>query len=98
MSSRGRRVHHHRRVDTVERAALEEVDLPATALLGRRADDMHGQAEIVGERRECETRTGGRRRDHIVPARVADPRQCVVFGADRDVERSASDHARERGG
>ena len=77
-----RGVHHHRRVDAVEGAALEHQDLAAAALLGRRAEHLHGQPEVVGERGEREAGAGGRGGDDVVAARVADPGQGVVLGAD----------------
>ena len=67
-STRGRhvldrcRVHHHRRVHAVERAAFEEEDLAAAAFLGRCADDADRQAELVDERRERERRRRPRSR------------------------------------
>ena len=59
-------------------------DLAAAALLGRRADDLDGQAEVVGDgasARPAPTAVGG---DDVVAAGVADAGQGVVLGADRD--------------
>ena len=46
-----RRMHHHRGVNAGEHAAVEEEDLAAAALLGGRADDAHGEADVVGDAR-----------------------------------------------
>jgi hypothetical protein len=66
-------VDHHRGVDAVEHAGVEHQDLAAAALLGRRPDDLHGEAELVGERREREPGPDRGRGDDVVAARVADP-------------------------
>ena len=60
----GRRVDHHRDVDVVEGAGRDEPLLAAVVadLLGRRAEDGHGQAEIVGQRRQRQPGADGRRR------------------------------------
>ena len=92
-----RRVHHHRRVHARERAPLEQEHLAAAALLGRRADDADLQVEVVDERREREPGADRGRRDDVVPARVPDAGQRVVLGADREVQRTGADPARERG-
>ena len=88
-----RRVHHHRRVHAVERAAFEHEDLAAAALFGRRADDRDRDAELVDERREREPGADGGRGDDVVPARVPDARQRVVLRADREVQRAVADAA-----
>ena len=82
---------------TVERTAFEQVHLAAAAFFGRSADDVHRDAELVGQRRERESRAHRARGDDVVPARVSDAGQGVVLGADRDVQRARADHARERG-
>jgi hypothetical protein len=79
-------VHHHRSVNAGERAALEEEDLSPAALFGRRADDAHGQVEIVDERREREAGADRGRGDDVVTARVTDARQRVILRADREVK------------
>ncbi len=92
------RVHHHRRVHTVERAAFEEEDLAAAAFLRGRTDHADGEAEIVDEWCEREAGADGHRRDDVVPARVPDLRERVVLRADREVQRSVAEPARERRG
>ena len=92
-----RRMHHQRRVHSVEGAAVEHQDLAAATFLGRRADHRQRDAELVGERREREPgsyRGGG---DDVVSARVTDHRKRVVLGADRDVQRPVAHLAAERG-
>ena len=85
--SRGTGVDHHRHVDAVEGAPLEQQDLAAAALLGRGADDPHGHAEVVGHGGQGQARADGGRGDHVVAAGVADPGQRVVLGADGDLQR-----------
>ena len=80
-----RGVDHHRRVDAVERAALEQLDLPAAALLRRRAQDRHGEAGVVRHRQQRHARAGRHGGDDVVAARLADLRQRVVLAADGDV-------------
>src|SRR5262249_12295598 len=76
---------------------LEQVDLPASALLGGRTDDREGDAELVGERREREPRARRGRRNDVVPARVTDARQRVVLRTDREMQRTRSRARDERG-
>ena len=47
-------MHHHRRVHAGEHAALEQQDLAAAALLGRRADDADREPDLVGDRAAAE--------------------------------------------
>ena len=49
-------MHHHRGVHAGERAALEQEDLAAAALLGRRADDADREPDVVGDARRGERR------------------------------------------
>ena len=81
-------VHHHRRVDAVEHALVQHDDLAAAALFGRGAEDLHGDAEFVGERSEREARADRGAGDHVVATGVADAGQRVVLGADADGERA----------
>ena len=74
--------------DAVEHALVEHDDLAAAAFLGRGAEDLDGDAEVVGQRRERQAgadRGGG---DDVVATRMADAGQRVVLGADADGERA----------
>ncbi len=95
-SSYGRRVHHHRRVHTLERAAFEEQHLAAAAFLRRGADDVQRHAEVVDEMLERKARADRGRRDDVVTAGVTDRGQRVVLRADRDVQGTVTQSARER--
>ena len=64
-------VDHHRGVGAVEGAALEEQDLAAAALLGRRAEHGDGEAEVVGHAGQGHPRPERRGGDEVVPAGVA---------------------------
>src|SRR5262245_4399407 len=79
-------VHHHRGVHLAEDARLQELDLPGAALLGGRADDLHPPRHGQRAERADERGAGARARggDHVVAARVPDPRQRVVLAQDRD--------------
>src|SRR5262245_6053021 len=88
---------HHRRVHAGEGATLEEQDLAAAALLGRGADDAHGQADVVGDPGRRQAGSHGERRDHVVAAGVPDVGQGVVLGADRDVQRARAGAGDEGG-
>jgi hypothetical protein len=81
----------------LERAAVQEEDLAAAVLLGRRAHHRHRQTDVVGDARETQARPDGRGGDDVVAAGVADVGQAVVLGADRDVERAAAGARAERG-
>jgi hypothetical protein len=90
-------VHHERGVHAVEPAPLEHEDLAAASLFGRCADHRQRDAEIVGERRECQRGADRARGDDVVAARVTDDGQRVILGADRDVQRSVAGASAERG-
>jgi hypothetical protein len=92
-----RGVHHHRRVHAVERAPLEQVHLATAAFLGRRTDQVQGDAQLVGEWRQRQRGTDGSCGDDVVTTRVADAGQRVVLGADREMERAVADRRLERG-
>src|SRR5687768_8552536 len=89
---------HHRRVHAVEGAALEHEDLAAAALLGRRAEHLHRDAEVVGQRSQRHSRAHARGGDDVVAARVPDAGQRVVFGADADHKRAAACRRHKGGG
>nr|BFE82409.1 hypothetical protein GCM10020093_050100 [Planobispora longispora] len=63
----------HRRVHAVEDARLQQQRLAPAALLGGGADHLHGQAQLIGERCQRQTRPGGGGGDDVVPAGVAQP-------------------------
>ena len=92
-----RRVRHHREVLVGEPAALEQQDLPAAVLLGRRPDDSDGETDLIGDPRRSQRGAERHRRDHVVAAGVADARQRIVLGAERDMERAVSLTGPERG-
>ena len=71
------RVKHHRRVDVLERAGANELDLPAATLHGGPAgEDHHAPPERSGRPDE---RTYRRGRDEVVAARMSDVRERVVL-------------------
>ena len=86
----GAGVHHHRRVTPVEGAPFEHEDLAAAALLGRRAEHLHGDAEVVGQGGQSQAGADRRRGDDVVPAGVTDAGEGVVLGADGDGQRPAA--------
>ena len=90
-------VNHHRRMRSVEGAALEHEDLAATTLFCRRAEHRDCQPDVVCHRCECSSCTDRRRRDDVVSACVADTWQCVVFGTDDYVHRTVPGSADDRG-
>ena len=53
--STGARVDHHGDVDAREDAAVEQQDLAAAALLGRRPDDGDGEPDVVGDARRAQS-------------------------------------------
>ena len=77
-------VHHQRGVDAVERAPPRHQLLAAAALLGGRAEHAHAPGQLAAERRERERRADAGGRDQVVAAGVADLRQRVVLGEQRD--------------
>ncbi len=74
-----RGVDHEGGVDTVEGPGGGEVDLAATALLGRRAEHGEAPAQLLGDRGRGEPRPEPGRADDVVAARVPDLRQGVVL-------------------
>ena len=77
---------HHRRVDAVEGAGLDEPDLAAAALLGGRAEERDAQAELVGHGRQRNGRPTEAAAMTLWPQACPTVGKRVVFGADRDVE------------
>ena len=95
------RMDHHRRVDAVEGAGVDEPQLAAAGLLGGRAQDGDAQTELLCDRGECKARPDTGRRDDVVAACVPDLGQRVVLDADRDMEGprpGASDDRRRQTG
>ncbi len=74
-----RRVDHERGVDAVEGPGCGEVDLAATALLGRRAEDGEASAQLLGDRGRGEPGAEAGRADDVVAAGVPDLGQRVVL-------------------
>ena len=91
------RMDHRRRVQAVESAAFEHLDLAAATLLGRGAQHVQGDAQVVGQGGECGGRSHSDRRDQVVPARVPEAGQRVVFGAQSEMQLTRSDGGGEGG-
>lgn len=66
---------------------LQQQNLPAAALLGRRAHHPHCEPEVVGRCGQGETDADGGGRDHVVPAGVPDAGKRIILRADHDVQR-----------
>src|SRR5437870_13807400 len=79
-------MNHHRRMDSVERAPLEEESFAVAELFGRRADDRQRDAEIVDEVAQRDRGAEPDRGDQVVSAGVTDHGQRVVFRTDREAE------------
>jgi hypothetical protein len=77
-------VEHHRRVDAVEDARLEHLDLPAPTLFGGRSEEDHLAAEDLRHRRSGDESPDAAGRDEVVPAGVTHPGQGVVLGENCD--------------
>src|SRR6185295_18664030 len=78
-------VDHHRAVHVLEHARLDELDLPAAALLGGGADHLDAALRELGPHRgEGRARAGAGGGDDVVAARVPDAGQRVVLAQDRD--------------
>ena len=69
-----RRVHHHRRINTVESTLTRHLDLAATTLFGRCTHQSQSTARFYGQACERKPCTHARRRDDVVPACVANTR------------------------
>src|SRR5712691_8673451 len=76
-----RREHRDR---AIEHPGAEEIDLPAAALLGRRADELDVDLEPRGLGDDDEERADVADRDQVVTAAVTDLGQRVVLGQERD--------------
>ena len=85
-------------MDAVEGAPLEHEDLAAAALLGRGAQHLDGEAQVVGHLGQGQAGTDGGGGDDVVAAGVADAGQGVVLGADGDGERPRAGGGHEGGG
>ena len=77
-------VEHHRRVDPLERARLDEPDLAAPAFLGRRSEQHDLPPDLLDDARRGEERPDPARGDEVVPAGVPDLGERVVLGEDGD--------------
>ena len=64
----GEGVHHHRGVDVVEVTGVDEIDLAATALFRRGAQQGHGEVQLVGDRTESDGGAERGRGDDVVAA------------------------------
>jgi hypothetical protein len=92
-------VDHHGAVHVLKHPALDQLHLSAAALFGRRADhlDAAGRQRIPHRRQGC-ARSGARRRDDVVPARMPDAGQRVVLAQDGDGRaRAGLDRGAKRG-
>ena len=83
-------MHHHRRVDALERAFARHQLLAAAAFFGRCAKKAHTAGQLVAQLGESQCRAQPRCSDQIVAAGVADPGQCVILSQDRDARRIRS--------
>ena len=93
----GRRVGHHREVKARERPSFQHLDLASAAFLRRRAVHLDGQPEVVchlGQARSRSQRGGGY---EVMPARVAQPGERVVFRAQADAGRAVAVGRVQRG-
>ena len=70
---------HHRRIDFLEDARIDQSDLSAATFLGRRADDEHPTAQTVERVGERNPRPGRGGRNQVVAAAVAEATKRVVF-------------------
>ncbi len=78
-------VNHHCGVHALEHAGLDQLDLAAATLLGRRADHLDAPGrELVAHGRERGARARPRGRDDVVAAGVPDGGQRVVLAQDGD--------------
>ena len=82
---------HQREMLVAEDAGVDQRLLAVAALLGRRPDHAHAQADLVGDRGEADRRTERGCGDDVVAARVADLGQRVVLGDDGDVQRPGTE-------
>jgi hypothetical protein len=71
---------------TGEGTAFEHQHLSSSALLGRRAEDAHGQPDVVRDRGQREPGANGGSGNDVVAAGVTDLRQRVVLRAHGDDE------------
>src|SRR4029450_216001 len=68
-----------------EEARLDELDLASASLFGGRADDVNAALGELGPHRgQGRPRPRPRGRDDVVPARVSDAGERVVFAEDGD--------------
>ncbi|MFZ0979315.1 MAG: hypothetical protein WAN23_07915 [Candidatus Acidiferrales bacterium] len=81
-------MNHHRGVNAVETAALEQEDFsPGVAhFFGGRADYGDGEADIIGHFGGGQRGANGRSGNYIVAAGVADSGKGIVFGTNADVQ------------
>ena len=80
----GRRMRRKRDVHIAERARVNHADLSAAALFRRRAKHLYAAGEARHKCLECESRADVGDGDQVVAAAVADLRQGIVFGQERD--------------
>ena len=92
-------VDHHGAVHVLKDTALDQLHLSAAALLGWRADHLDAAGrQRVPHRGEGRARSGARRRDDVVPARMPDAGQRVVLAQDGDGRaRAGLDRRAKRG-
>ncbi len=90
-------VDHHRGVDPVKRAGLDQVDLSTADLLSRSPEDRHAQPSLLsqGSQRDAGADCGGG--DDVVTAGVPHLGECVVLRTHHDVRAFPTGPSRERG-
>lgn len=81
----GKGVAHHRRIDILKRAGINELDLATAALLCRRAEkaDAGSGTRMLDRRDDAEESCDGRGRDQVMTAAVTDLRQRIILAAER---------------
>src|SRR5690348_16888678 len=79
---------HERSVDPIKRTCVQHFDLAPSPLLRRCAEQDNIQTQGLSNRCQSNRRPDRRCRNQIVSARMTDSRQCIVFGAKAERERT----------
>lgn len=82
------RMCHHREAQALKGTALKHLDLAATGFFNRRAVDLDGQAEFIGQRGQRQRSTDRTRRNEVMPAGMSETRKGVVFRAETNATRA----------
>ena len=89
---------HQRQADAVERSPFQHEGLAAAVLLGGRSDGLQRDAQLVHVGLQGKGRGDGRARYQVVPARVSDVGERVIFDAQGHGEFAAAGARGEGGG